>query len=148
MLSLVTPDKRVPVDHPLRRIKVLADQALAALSPIFDASDMGMDEEGLDHSTLSRNRQRLLEPAQLMSDDHFTVDGRPDSKAKREHSSPHTWSPPATSFGWRDWLPPRPDTSRNAAVAIKRDNASEQSIGTGPAPAPRGAVRGRSSTAC
>ena len=137
MLSLVTPDKRVPADHPLRRIKVLADQALAALSPTFDAMyskvgrpsvpperllkatllmafysvrserlfceqldynllfrwflDMGMDEESLDHSTFSRNRERLLEhdvaakflgevvaaarSAQLMSDDHFTVDG-------------------------------------------------------------------------
>ena len=36
MLSLVTPDRRVPADHPLRRIKALADQALAALSPVFD----------------------------------------------------------------------------------------------------------------
>jgi transposase len=137
MLSLVTPDKRVPVDHPLRRIKGLADEALAALSPTFDAMysnvgrpsvpperllkatllmafysvrserlfceqldynllfrwflDMGMDEDSIDHSTFSRNRQRLLEhdvaakflaevvvaarSAKLMSDDHFTVDG-------------------------------------------------------------------------
>jgi transposase len=36
MLSLVTPDKRVPAGHPLRKVKVLADQALAALSPTFD----------------------------------------------------------------------------------------------------------------
>ena len=36
MPSLVTPDKRVPADHPLRRIKALADQALAGLSPTFD----------------------------------------------------------------------------------------------------------------
>jgi transposase len=36
MLTLVTPDRRVPADHPLRRIKALADQALAALSPTFD----------------------------------------------------------------------------------------------------------------
>jgi hypothetical protein len=36
MLSLVTPDRRVQSDHPLRRIKALADQALAALSPTFD----------------------------------------------------------------------------------------------------------------
>jgi hypothetical protein len=36
MLSLVTPDRRVPADHPLRRIKALADQALAGLSPTFD----------------------------------------------------------------------------------------------------------------
>jgi len=36
MLGLVTPDKRVQADHPLRRIKALADQALAARSPTFD----------------------------------------------------------------------------------------------------------------
>ena len=37
MLSLVTPDQRVPKSHPLRRVKALADAALAALSPTFDA---------------------------------------------------------------------------------------------------------------
>jgi transposase len=137
MLSLVTPDRRVPADHPLRRIKALADQALAGLSPTFDQMyskvgrpsipperllkatllmafysvrserllseqldynrlfrwflDMDMAEESIDHSTFSRNRERLLEHdlaakflaeivaaargAKLMSDDHFTVDG-------------------------------------------------------------------------
>jgi transposase len=137
MLSAVSPGQRVPADHPLRRIKSLADKALAALSPTFDEMysrvgrpsipperllkatllmafysvrserlfceqldynllfrwflDMDMVEEGIDHSTFSRNRQRLLEHevaakflaeivrtargAKLMSDDHFTVDG-------------------------------------------------------------------------
>lgn len=137
MLSLVRPDQRVPADHPLRRIKVLADEALSGLSATFDAMysdqgrpsipperllkstllmafysvrserlfceqldynllfrwflDMDMVEESFDHSTFSRNRQRLLEHdvaakflaevvkaaqgAKLMSDDHFTVDG-------------------------------------------------------------------------
>lgn len=137
MLSAVAPGHRVPADHPLRRIKSLADQALVALSPTFDEMysrvgrpsipperllkatllmafysvrserlfceqldynllfrwflDMDMVEESIDHSTFSRNRQRLLEhevaakflaeivkaarAAKLMSDDHFTVDG-------------------------------------------------------------------------
>jgi len=137
MLSLVTPDQRVPKDHPLRRVKALADEALAALSPTFDAMyskvgrpsipperllkatllmafhsirserliceqldynllfrwflDMDGAEESFDHSSFSRNRQRLLEhevaakflaevvktarSAGLMSDEHFTVDG-------------------------------------------------------------------------
>src|SRR5512133_1308448 len=137
MLSLVTPDQRVPKDHPLRRVKALADEALAAPSPTFDAMyskvgrpsipperllkatllmafysvrserlfceqldynllfrwflDMDGVEESFDHSTFSRNRQRLLEhevaakflaeivktarSANLMSDEHFTVDG-------------------------------------------------------------------------
>jgi transposase len=137
MLSLVTPDQRVPKAHPLRKVKALADAALAALSPTFDAMystvgrpsipperllkatllmafysirserlfceqldynllfrwflDMDGVEESFDHSTFSRNRQRLLEHevaakflaevvgmargAGLMSDEHFTVDG-------------------------------------------------------------------------
>ncbi len=137
MLSLVTPDQRVPRNHPLRRVKALADEALAALSPTFDAMyskvgrpsipperllkstllmafysvrserlfceqldynllfrwflDMDGVEESFDHSTFSRNRERLLQhevaakflaavvgtarDAGLMSDDHFTVDG-------------------------------------------------------------------------
>lgn len=137
MLSLVTPDQRVPKDHPLRKVKTLADGALAALSPTFDEMyskvgrpsipperllkatllmafysvrserlfceqldynllfrwflDMDGVEESFDHSTFSRNRQRLLEhevaskflseivktarSANLMSDEHFTVDG-------------------------------------------------------------------------
>jgi transposase len=36
MLSLVTPEKRVPADHPLRQIKALAEEALRTLSPVFD----------------------------------------------------------------------------------------------------------------
>jgi transposase len=137
MLSLVTPDQRVPKDHPLRKVKALADAALAALSSTFDEMyskvgrpsipperllkstllmafysvrserlfceqldynllfrwflDMDGVEESFDHSTFSRNRQRLLEHevaskflaevvktargADLMSDEHFTVDG-------------------------------------------------------------------------
>ena len=37
MLTLTGPDQRVPNDHPLRRIKVLADAALESLSNDFDA---------------------------------------------------------------------------------------------------------------
>jgi transposase len=36
MLSLLSPEQRVPRDHPLRRIKRLADAALQELSPVFD----------------------------------------------------------------------------------------------------------------
>lgn len=137
MLSLVTPEQRVPGGHPLRRIKELADGALRALSPELDAMyaedgrpsvpperllkatllmalysvrsdrlfceqldynllfrwflDMDMVEESFNHSTFSKNRERLLQhdiakkflgeivhrarSARLMSDDHFTVDG-------------------------------------------------------------------------
>ena len=36
MLSLRTPEERVPKDHPLRAVKVLAEEALAELGPVFD----------------------------------------------------------------------------------------------------------------
>ncbi len=37
MLCLLSAESRVAVDHPLRDIKRLADAALEALSPVFDA---------------------------------------------------------------------------------------------------------------
>jgi len=36
MLSILTPEQLVPEDHPLRRIKMIVDRALAELSPAFD----------------------------------------------------------------------------------------------------------------
>lgn len=36
MLSLISPEQRVPKDHPIRRIKVMADQELKKLSPVFN----------------------------------------------------------------------------------------------------------------
>ena len=36
LLTLTTPERRVPQDHPIRRIKALADAELARLSPVFE----------------------------------------------------------------------------------------------------------------
>jgi transposase len=36
MLSLLSPERRVPEKHPLRAVKALADAALTELSPVFD----------------------------------------------------------------------------------------------------------------
>ena len=36
MMTLTTPERRVPQDHPIRRIKALADAELARLSPVFE----------------------------------------------------------------------------------------------------------------
>lgn len=137
MLSLVSPEQRVPKEHPLRRIKIMADNELSRLSSVFDKMysstgrpsippervlksmmlialysirserqfceqldynllfrwflDMDIIEESFDHSTFTKNRERLMEHevgriffdaivkqargSGLMSDDHFTVDG-------------------------------------------------------------------------
>lgn len=137
LFSYVSPDQRVPAEHPLRPIRHMTDAALARLSDRFEAmySEMGrpsippeqllralllqalysirserllieqldynllfrwfvglgMDEAIWDHSTFSKNRDRLLAGAiateffdavvaearqhRLLSDEHFTVDG-------------------------------------------------------------------------
>ncbi len=137
MLGLISIETRIPSDHPLRRIKKMADQELVGLSRVFDRMysnvgrpsvapekilksllliglysvrserqfceqlgynllfrwflDMELIEESFDPTVLSKNRERLMDDevgrlffdavvkqareAELMSDDHFTVDG-------------------------------------------------------------------------
>src|ERR1700738_2185964 len=106
MLTLVSPEKRVPANHPIRRIKLLAETALKELSPLLEQMysevgrpsipperllnasllmalytvrsermfceqldynllyrwflDMNWDEPGFDHSSFTRNRERLF----------------------------------------------------------------------------------------
>src|SRR6266849_3654336 len=137
MFSYISPDKRVPQDHPLRRIRPIVDRVLEQLSPRFNKLyaragrpsiapekllralllqllysvrserllmeqldynllfrwfvGLSMDDEVWDASTFSKNRERMLEgdiaeaffqgvlgearAGQLLSDEHFTVDG-------------------------------------------------------------------------
>ena len=184
MLSLLTPEKRVPPKHPLRAVKLMAEAALQELSPLFDAMystvgrsstpperllkasllmafysirsermfceqldynilfrwflDMNMEEPSFDHSTFSKNRDRLIahevakefflsvaaqaRAAGLMSDDHFTVDG----------TLIEAWAS-LKSFRKRDEKPgdrPPPDDPGNPTVDFhkeKRSNATHES---------------------
>ena len=137
MFSYVTPEERVPRDHPLRAIREMTDQILKQLSAEFDAMysrrgrpsippekllralllqvlytvrserqlmeqldynllfrwfvGLNMDDAVWDPTVYTKNRQRLLEAdvakkffglvveqaqsRDLMSDEHFTVDG-------------------------------------------------------------------------
>ena len=137
LFSYVSPEQRVPGDHPMRPIRRIVDAALGRLSPRFDAMytnfgrpsippeqllralllqvlytvrserllieqleynllfrwfvGLGMDEPIWDHSTFSKNRDRLMRgdvadaffaevldeagAHGLLSDEHFTVDG-------------------------------------------------------------------------
>jgi transposase len=137
MWAFVSIEERIPSDHPLRRIKKLADQRLVALSGVFNRMysqvgrpsiapewilkslllialysvrserqfceqlgynllfrwflDMEIEEESFDATVFSKNRERLMEhevgrlffdavinqarEANLISDDHFSVDG-------------------------------------------------------------------------
>lgn len=137
MFTYLSPEQRVPKDHPLRIVKRQADAVLKGLNQTFEAMystvgrpsipperllksillmalysmrsdrlfcesldynilfrwflDMNLEERSFDHSTFSKNRDRLMkhEVAQeffaavvtyartenLLSDEHFTVDG-------------------------------------------------------------------------
>jgi len=137
IFTLVTPAQVVPADHPIRKIKELADQELRVLSPVFDKMyseegrpsvppetllkscllialfsvrserqfceqlgynllfrwflDQTLNDEPFDHTVFAKNKARMLESevarkffdgivgqakkAQLLSAEHFTVDG-------------------------------------------------------------------------
>jgi len=137
LFSYLSPEHRVPADHPLRPIRTMTDAALDRIAPQFEAMysamgrpsippeqllralllqclysirserllieqldynllfrwfiGLGMDEAIWDHSTFSKNRDRLLagdvatalfaavlaeaRAQRLLSDEHFTVDG-------------------------------------------------------------------------
>jgi len=135
--TAITPEMKVPKDHPIRRIKALVDPLLKELSPTFDTLyseggrtsippehllkglllialysvrserqfcerleydllfkwflDLNLDDPAFDHSTFSKNRERLLRQdvaqeflngvvaearrRKLLSEEHFSVDG-------------------------------------------------------------------------
>ena len=52
MWSTVSPEQRVPKDHPARRIKALADAQLVQLSPVFDEMYGGIGRPSIPPETL------------------------------------------------------------------------------------------------
>src|SRR5271163_4012667 len=87
MFSYVSLESRVPQEHPLRGIKELLDYNL--LFRWFVG--LSIDEPIWDHSSFTKNRDRLIEArvarkllrrvvrkariAHLLSNEHFSVDG-------------------------------------------------------------------------
>jgi transposase len=59
MFSLISPERRVPADHPLRAIKAMADELLAKLSPTFDEMYSGVGRPSIPP-------ERLLKASILM----------------------------------------------------------------------------------
>ena len=55
MLSIVSPEQRVRADHPLRKVKELADAALARLSPTFDAMYSGVGRPSIPPERLLKS---------------------------------------------------------------------------------------------
>src|SRR5712692_9513585 len=75
MFSYISPEKRVPQDHPLRRIRGMTDAALQAMSPLFAQLYSRVGRPSIAPEKLLR--ALLLQEAKqrLLSDEHFTVDG-------------------------------------------------------------------------
>ena len=69
MLAFVDLESRVPVGHPIRTIKRLADAALVELSPLFDEIYAEVGQQFFDEVVFQAQARKLL------SDEHFTVDG-------------------------------------------------------------------------
>lgn len=183
LFSYINIEERIAQDHPLRRVKMLADLVLRTMSAQFDSLyaeggrpsiaperllrasllqclfsirseralvehidfnmmyrwfvGLTLDEPVWDHSTFSANRERLLkesvmrqffdgvmaiaEWAELVSDEHFSVDG----SLLRAWASHKSLMARDGSDG-----PPGPDQGRNAEVDFhgqKRSNATHVS---------------------
>lgn len=189
MFSYVSLEERVPVRHPLRKLRALVDALLASMSPEFDAVysrngrpsvppemllkalllqilftirserqlveaidynllyrwfvGLGLEDKVWDHSTFSANRERLFNEelarvffervrhtadwAQLIGDEHFSVDGTlieawASHKSFKRKDSDKPSDP--------DHDDPEPPLGRNAEVDFKgqaRSNATHVS---------------------
>jgi len=181
MFSYISPEARVPKDHPLRPIQIMVDNALLDLAPLFKEMyshtgrpsippeqilralllqifysirsermlveqleynllfrwfvGLSMDDKVWDHSVFSKNRDRLIqhdvatqffdtirrqaERADLLSNEHFTVDGTLiEAWASMKSFRPKDEQDPPTSGG------------RNSEVDFKgqqRKNETHQS---------------------
>ena len=181
MFSYLSPEERVPVNHPLRRIRPMVDDALKALSPVFSRLysaygrpsippekllrallfqvlytvrsermlmeqleynllfrwfvGLNMDEAVWVPTVFTKNRDRLLEGdiaeqffehvltqarvANLLSDEHFSVDG----------TLIEAWAG-HKSFQRKDQPAPPPDDPGNPTVDFHgetRSNATHES---------------------
>ena len=179
LFSYTNIEDRIAVDHPLRRVKVMADMVLHSMSPTFDSLyaeggrpsiaperllralllqclfsirseraliehldfnmmfrwfvGLSQDEPVWDHSSFSANRDRLFkesvmreffggvvaiaEWAELISDEHFSVDG----------SLLRAWAS-HKSLAARDGSdePPGPDQGRNPEVDFRGKKRSNK----------------------
>src|SRR6266478_6163411 len=84
MFSYVSPERRIPADHPLRPIREMTDEVLRQLSPRFARLYPKTGRPSIAPEQLLRGDiaeaffQRVLELARaerLLSDEHFSVDG-------------------------------------------------------------------------
>src|SRR6185437_16059434 len=70
MFSIVSPERRIPTDHPLRRIKAMADEILAGLTKTFDAMYSAVGRPSIPPERLLKS-QILIALYSVRSDRQF-----------------------------------------------------------------------------
>jgi transposase len=70
MFSVVSPEKRIPADHPLRRIKAMSDEILLGLSETFDAMYSSVGRPSIPPERLLKS-QILMALYSVRSDRQF-----------------------------------------------------------------------------
>src|SRR5579862_9498163 len=70
MFSVISPERRIPADHPLRRIKQMADEILSGLSSTFDAMYSAVGRPSIPPERLLKS-QILMALYSLRSDRQF-----------------------------------------------------------------------------
>ena len=84
MFTYFSPETRVPAQHPLRSIKAKADAVLGSMSAEFDRLYAGSGRPSIAPERLVERDTarcffdavvRAAREANLLSDEHFTVDG-------------------------------------------------------------------------
>ena len=123
-------ETRVPTDHPLRVIKMLADQALKALSPDLDRMYANVGRPSIPPERLLRHGVgqalfgevvREADRQGLLSDERFTVDGTLiEAAASLKNFKPKDGDPPRAT----DADPGNPSVDFHGE---RRSNATHQS---------------------
>src|SRR6266699_706475 len=75
MFSYLSPEERVPEKHPLRPIRLLVDDALKALSPTFSQLYSAFGRPSIPPEKFFQAVLTQARVVDLISDEHFTVDG-------------------------------------------------------------------------
>ena len=100
LFSLRTPGDRVPKDHPLRRVKDMADAALAALSPTFDRMYSGRGRPSIPPEQLLKALllMALYSPCDAVWDERMCSLGTPS--AGTDHVFCGTPFPPSSDVAY------------------------------------------------
>jgi hypothetical protein len=101
MLTLMSPERLVPKDHPIRRIKVLADAQLVQLSGVFDQMCAQRGRPSIPPETLLK-AQLLIALYSVRSERQFVSSCSTTCSSATSSTWGWTKGPSANSTGHRN----------------------------------------------